>query len=239
MVDLLSRHLYSGPQVYLRELIQNAVDAVTARRERDPEAPDRIRLTPGRSAAGTPTLEVTDTGVGLTSDEARELLATIGRSSKRDADFGAGRAEFIGAVRDRNARRVYGGGSDLRDSPLRDPGAHPIRWEGHANGTFRVTELPEATDMPVGTTVQLSARRDTGHWLGHDTVLALSRDYGALLPFDIAVRTELDGEELWQRISAPELPWRIEHVSTKTRARALAEYCEQTFRVHAPRSHRP
>ncbi|ETJ02370.1 MAG: HSP90 family heat shock protein, partial [Actinomyces urogenitalis DORA_12] len=31
MVDLLSRHLYSGPQVYLRELLQNAVDAMTAR----------------------------------------------------------------------------------------------------------------------------------------------------------------------------------------------------------------
>lgn len=229
MVDLLSRHLYSGPQVYLRELIQNAVDAVTARRERDPEAPDRIRLTPGRSAAGTPTLEVTDTGVGLTSDEARELLATIGRSSKRDADFGAGRAEFIGQFGIGMLAAFMVADQISVISRSATPGAHPIRWEGHANGTFRVTELPEATDMPVGTTVQLSARRDTGHWLGHDTVLALSRDYGALLPFDIAVRTELDGEELWQRISAPELPWRIEHVSTKTRARALAEYCEQTF----------
>ena len=32
MVDLLSRHLYSGPEAYLRELIQNAVDAVARRR---------------------------------------------------------------------------------------------------------------------------------------------------------------------------------------------------------------
>ncbi|WP_244303324.1 hypothetical protein [Leucobacter coleopterorum] len=42
MVDLLSHHLYSGPQVYVRELIQNAVDAVTARRELDANTPPRF-----------------------------------------------------------------------------------------------------------------------------------------------------------------------------------------------------
>ena len=31
LVDLLSHHLYSSPRVYVRELLQNAVDAVTAR----------------------------------------------------------------------------------------------------------------------------------------------------------------------------------------------------------------
>ena len=30
LVDLLSHHLYSSPKVYLRELLQNAVDAITA-----------------------------------------------------------------------------------------------------------------------------------------------------------------------------------------------------------------
>jgi molecular chaperone HtpG len=32
VIDLLSRHIYSGPRVYLRELLQNAVDAISARR---------------------------------------------------------------------------------------------------------------------------------------------------------------------------------------------------------------
>jgi len=31
IVDLLSHHLYSSPQVYVRELLQNAVDAVALR----------------------------------------------------------------------------------------------------------------------------------------------------------------------------------------------------------------
>jgi len=36
VIDLLSDHLYSGPQVYLRELLQNAVDAIVARRKLEP-----------------------------------------------------------------------------------------------------------------------------------------------------------------------------------------------------------
>ncbi|MGO4636682.1 HSP90 family protein, partial [Streptomyces sp. 2RAF24] len=42
LVDLLSHHLYSSPRVYLRELLQNAVDALTARRALDPRAPARV-----------------------------------------------------------------------------------------------------------------------------------------------------------------------------------------------------
>ena len=42
MVDLLSHHLYSGPQVFIRELLQNAVDAIAARRELDPAAPATV-----------------------------------------------------------------------------------------------------------------------------------------------------------------------------------------------------
>ena len=250
MVDLLSRHLYSGPQVYLRELLQNAVDAITARRERDPGAPDRIRLSPGRDARGAATLAVTDTGVGLTAVEARELLATIGRSSKRDEDFGLGRSEFIGQFGIGMLAAFMVADEIEVVSRSATPGAQPVRWAGRSNGTFTVTELPDDESVAVGTTVRLAARSDAAHWLAHDTVLGLARDYGGLLPFDIAVRTpgvggadagdpagsaaagpeaEAEVEAVWQRVSERELPWRVEHASPKARARALAAYCEHTF----------
>ena len=41
MVDLLSHHLYASPRVYVRELLQNAVDAITARRAADPDGARR------------------------------------------------------------------------------------------------------------------------------------------------------------------------------------------------------
>lgn len=229
MVDLLSRHLYSGPQVFLRELVQNAADAVTARRELDPTAEATIRLSTGTDTSGRPTLEVTDTGIGLTADEAAELLATIGRSSKRDPMLGLGRTEFIGQfgigllsafmvadrieVRSRSARHV----------------GSAIRWIGCADGTFEVSEDADP-DAPVGTSVRLTARRDAEHWLANDTVLSLAEEYGSLLPFDLAVRVPVAGSSpMWRRITQPELPWQVAHPTRTARERALAEYCERTF----------
>jgi molecular chaperone HtpG len=42
IIDLLSHHLYSSPRVYARELLQNAVDAITARRALQPDAPGEV-----------------------------------------------------------------------------------------------------------------------------------------------------------------------------------------------------
>lgn len=236
MVDLLSRHLYSGPQVYLRELIQNAVDAVTARVAHDPAAPAQIRLRTGTDEGDNATLEVSDTGIGLTADEATELLATIGRSSKRDATLGTGRSEFIGQFGIGMLAAFMVAEQIEFTSRSVKPGAVPVRWRGRAEGTFDVTEMPDAGDeVPIGTTVRLTARRDAAHWLANDTVLGLARDYGSLLPFDVAVRVAVEGavagddRSTWRRVTEPELPWQVERPSGSARAAALADYCERTF----------
>ena len=39
VVDLLSHHLYASPRVFVRELLQNGTDAITARRAVDPDSP--------------------------------------------------------------------------------------------------------------------------------------------------------------------------------------------------------
>ena len=95
VVDLLARHLYSSPRVYLRELMQNGVDAITARRALGDGAPERIDLRPLPGGG----LEVCDTGIGLTGKDARDLLATIGRSSKRDVELGGKRMRAGDTVR--------------------------------------------------------------------------------------------------------------------------------------------
>ena len=88
MVELLSKNLYSSADVYLRELLQNGVDAITAKGI--PPEKGRIRF-----IVAPRQLIMTDNGVGLDKDQARELLATIGGSSKRD-EFGLGRSDFLG-----------------------------------------------------------------------------------------------------------------------------------------------
>ncbi len=244
MVDLLARHLYSSPRVYVRELLQNGVDAITARAGLEgPRTPARIVLRPLPDGG----LEVRDSGVGLTRDEARELLATIGRSSKRDVELGTGREEYLGQfgigllsafmVADeielvsRSARPTAAGGR-----------AAPVRWRGLADGRYELDELadddPTAPDEP-GSVVRLRPRRDTEHWLAPDTVTALAQDFGSLLPVEVLVETRLDehldgvpddpSSVVLRRLSGEELPWRARHATPEARDAALAGYAERTL----------
>lgn len=176
IVSLLSTNLYSGPQVYLRELIQNGLDAITASGR-----PGTLTIT----TDGT-SLTITDTGTGLTADEAREFLATIGRSSKRDDLFGESPRTFLGQ---------FGIGllasfliaDDVVVTSCTDGGT-PIRWVGHSDGTFTVTP---ADTHPTGTTVTLTPRPDTDHWIDPVTVRELATDFAGLADTPIIVNGEL------------------------------------------------
>jgi molecular chaperone HtpG len=177
LVDLLSHHLYASPRVYVRELLQNAVDAITARRLREPGAPGFVRL----ETAGDG-LRVTDSGVGLTEPQVHELLATIGRSSKRD-DLGFARHEFLGQ---------FGIGLLSCFLVAREivvvttaAGAPTVRWTGYDDGRYLVE--PVEGDHPVGTTVTLVPRPGAKSWFTPATVLELARLYGDQLPIEVTV----------------------------------------------------
>jgi len=228
VVDLLARHLYSGPRVYVRELLQNGVDAITARRAVDPDAPATVRLRPGPGD----TLEVTDTGVGLTPAQAEELLATVGRSSKRDLDLGLGREEFLGQFGiGLLSAFMVADEIELVSRSATDPQAPPVRWVGYADGRYDLTVLPADGAVPPGSTVRLRARRDMEHWLAAETVVALAQEFGSLLPVDVAVEVPLPGGAgaAWRRVSEPVLPWRASYPDDDARSTALAAYCERTL----------
>ncbi len=80
IIDLLSNHIYSSPQVFVRELLQNAVDAITARRLSEPGHVGEVRIELPATEAGRPSLVFTDNGTGLTEDEIHRFLATIGET---------------------------------------------------------------------------------------------------------------------------------------------------------------
>src|SRR5690606_20801907 len=131
IVDLLSHHLYSSPRVYLRELLQNAVDAVTARAKLDPTAPTAIRL--HLDGHG---LRITDPGIGLTEADVHRFLATIGRSSKRD-DIEGARREFLGQFGiGLLACFTVAESIRVRTRSAADPDAPPVEWIAEADGTY-------------------------------------------------------------------------------------------------------
>ncbi|ONI72436.1 HSP90 family protein [Kribbella sp. ALI-6-A] len=190
VVDLLSHHLYSSPRVYLRELLQNAVDAVTARRNVDPAAPGRIDL-----VVDGQRLSISDTGIGLRPDEVRELLATIGRSSKRD-EIGFARTEFLGqfGIGLLSAFMV----ADEIEVITRPADGPTTRWNGTADGRYTIGEAPDRD--AIGTTVTLQARRGAEQWFKTATVIELVKLFGALLPLEISVNGErvTDGVAPWE-----------------------------------------
>lgn len=203
LVDLLSKNLYSGPQVYLREVLQNGVDAITARVALDPEAPARVRLEPWADGGG---ITVTDTGIGLTTAQAEEFLATIGRTSKRDEMLGEGRAEYLGQFGIGLLACFLIADAVAVTSRSATPGETPVRWVGLADGTFEVQTLADA-EVEIGTTISLKARADAAHWVAEETVVTLASGYGDMLPLDVSVRVSAGGQRVWRRISRTALPW--------------------------------
>ncbi|MFJ6797463.1 HSP90 family protein [Streptomyces sp. NPDC091268] len=236
LVDLLSHHLYSSPRVYVRELLQNAVDAVTARQALDPAATVHIRLS---ASAGTVTIE--DSGIGLTAAEAHSLLATIGRSSKRgsrgDDDHGAAEAirglettrqEFLGQfgigllacfVVARQIRVVT--------RSARDPQAAPVEWLATDDGSYTVRELPSEARPEPGTTVTLQARPGAEDWAEPAKVEQLARDYGSLLPYEITFDDATGAEP--RRITDRPPVWDRPFPTPAARRVALAGHCDALF----------
>ncbi|MBF4563068.1 HSP90 family protein [Microbacterium sp. VKM Ac-2870] len=187
VIDLLSRHIYSGPRVYLRELLQNAVDAIAARRALDGSG-GRVRITPVSAASDE--FVIRDDGIGLSAEEVADMLATVGHSSKRDI-FDLPRSDYLGqfgigmlscfmvcdtiVIRSRSAA-----------------GAPPVEWIGRADGTFTVAA--GADDLPVGTSVHLVPRAETKTLVSTPTVRELAETFAAYLPTTIVVDLPGGGE---------------------------------------------
>ena len=85
MLDLVIHSLYSKKEIFLRELISNASDAIDRAKYLAltdstiaPEAPEwSIRLV---ADAVTHTLTIEDNGIGMSAQEAEEALGTIAKS---------------------------------------------------------------------------------------------------------------------------------------------------------------
>ncbi|MEV7421548.1 HSP90 family protein [Streptomyces sp. NPDC091212] len=221
LVDLLSHHLYSSPRVYVRELLQNAVDATTARLLHEPGAPLRIRL-----IADGSTVVMEDSGIGLTSDEVHTLLATIGRSSKRDGLENA-RQEFLGQFGiGLLACFVVAQRIRVVSRSARTPDAPPVEWLARDDGSYTVRTLPHEARPEPGTTVHLEPRPGAEEWTDPRRVAELAADYGSLLPHDVT----FTGPEATDRpLTERPAVWDRTYPTPTARRVALAGHCARVF----------
>src|ERR1700733_11708035 len=87
LLDLVVHSLYSEREIFLRELVANAADAVDRRRfealtdsSLAPPNDAKIRVVPDKEAS---TLLISDDGIGMTRQELIDNLGTIARSGTR------------------------------------------------------------------------------------------------------------------------------------------------------------
>jgi molecular chaperone HtpG len=87
LLDLVVHSLYSEREIFLRELVANAADAVDRRRfealtdsNLAPPQEAKIRIVPDKEAS---TLTISDDGIGMTRQELIDNLGTIARSGTR------------------------------------------------------------------------------------------------------------------------------------------------------------
>jgi molecular chaperone HtpG len=201
IIDLLSNHIYGDAHVYVRELLQNGVDALTARESFDGHR-GSIRVSILRGD-GPPELRFDDDGIGLTEQEVHQFLATLGESSKRRVQGSSEVApDFLGQ---------FGIGlfscflvADeivVATRSARDPDARAVIWRGHHEGSYVVEGAPERA---AGTTVILRARAGHEDTFEPQLVRAQLARYGALLRWPVHFHDGVRDE----RVDRADPPWR-------------------------------
>jgi molecular chaperone HtpG len=223
IIDLLSNHIYSSPQVFIRELLQNSVDAITARLHVEPEHTGRVWIAlPAQGDAQAPTLVFRDNGIGLTEEEIHRFLATIGQTSKRD-ELAEGRSDYIGqfgigllscfVVSDEIivlTRSGVGGGQTME-------------WRGQADGTYSVQKVWH--EMEAGAEVRLRCKPGSEEYFKADEIARLAHHYGSLLPYPIQLKTPV-GTSL---INEEAPPWKREFGFAELEREAYLDYGRKFF----------
>ena len=185
LLKLLANSLYSNREVFLRELVSNASDAIDklrfaaiARPELTADDPQfAIRIRADKDAG---TLTISDNGVGMTMEEANLHLGTIAQSGTEDF------LEHLSADESKNAQQIGQFGVGFYSSFIvadrvtvisRAAGAaenEAVRWESDGSGTF----TSEAASRPTrGTDVILHLKKDEEGFLDRWTLRGIISKY--------------------------------------------------------------
>jgi molecular chaperone HtpG len=220
VLHLVVNSLYSHKEVFLRELVSNASDALDKRRfeavtrpEFATEAELKIQISADDKAS---TLTISDNGIGMTAAELEQNLGTIARSGTREflnkvakAREGGDGLQLIGqfGVGFYSAYLV----ADKVEVITRHVGEESAqRWVSDAQESYTIEPASRAE---VGTTLVLHIKEDQKEFLSEHRLRELVRRYSDYIghPIELAASAK-DGEEkspsfarvnqasaLWQR----------------------------------------
>ena len=212
LLDLIVHSLYTHPEIFLRELVSNASDALSKARFRmlssdegiDREGELKISITVD---AETRSVVIEDTGIGMTEEELISNLGTVARS---------GTLGFMEAMK---ARQKEGEGVDANligqfgvgfysvfmvtdevtvETKSAEPGAEGRRWRSTGQGTYTI-EPAELAGR--GTRISFTLKEEYKEFAEEYRVEQIIKKYSNFVDFPIF----LGGKQvnsisaLWQR----------------------------------------
>ena len=193
---IIKKWLYSDHEIFLRELISNAVDAIQKLRMvsrsgeyAGEEGEPQISIAIDKEKK---TLSITDTGIGMTADEVKKYINQVAFSSAE---------EFVQKYKDSTDQQIIGHfglgfyssfmvSSQVEiDTLSYKEGAQPVHWSCDGSTQF---ELSESSRSDRGTTIILTLQEEELEYLEPHRVKQLVKTYCDFMPFPIM----LDGEQI-------------------------------------------
>lgn len=220
LLDIVARSLYTDKEVFIRELISNASDALEKFRFLSsthqiknivsPDSPMSITVAVDEAKR---TFTISDSGIGMSRTELIDNLGTIARSgSKRFLEevgssdnkiigqFGVG---FYSSFVVADKVRVYSRSADA------DKDEHGYVWESDGTGTFTVSK---DDSVSRGTRIEIHLKEEAADFAKFDLVKSAATKFSSFIDFPIKVvgTGENDSSEitqqdaLWLKTSATE-----------------------------------
>lgn len=215
MIALLSEHIYSNPNTFVRELLQNCVDAITALRNIDENYDGRIDV----FLNDDKTVAFRDNGVGLKEEEVYRFLTVIGESSKRDTPDAD---DFIGRF-GIGLLSCFVVTNEIKVESRSAMGGQPVCWCGKVDGTYELTVTDE--ERPIGSQVLLKPKNEWLHLFEYETFKKILVNYGEVLPYPIYLHHQ--GEE--ELVNTPSPIW----LNPKATHKELLDYGAKAFQSSA------
>ncbi|MCP4460065.1 MAG: molecular chaperone HtpG [Cytophagales bacterium] len=203
ILDLMVHSLYSHKEIFLRELISNASDAIdkahfeslTNKEILEDEKDWKIKIIADKDAG---TLTVSDNGTGLTKDDAIKELGTIAHS---------GTKEFLAALKSKEVKDnpeligQFGVGfystfmvADKVTVISRKAGVNDqkgIKWESGADGSFTVEDVEKENK---GTDVILHLKEDEKNYLEEWEIKSTVKKYSDFIEHPVVMDVEREEE---------------------------------------------
>ncbi len=215
VLDIIIHSLYSHKEIFLRELISNASDAIDTLRFQSLTNSElvggegsswKIKLIPNESEG---TLTVSDNGIGMSRTTIVENLGVIARSGTKaflqalkEAEA-SGRPELIGQFGvGFYASFMVADRVTVHSRMAGTPANEGVRWESDGQGEFTV----EQADKPTrGTDVILHLRPDEKEFLKPWKIRELVKRYSDFVEHPIVIDVEKENENKEKQIVEEQL----------------------------------